>query len=65
MILLSSEQRQALHEAGVPLQVRDAESHEVFYLISAQEYHKVRAVLEQAEEVDPSYFEFSDFVPDA
>jgi hypothetical protein len=34
-------------------------------LISAEEYQKVRAVLEQAEEMDPSYFEFTDFTPDA
>ena len=62
--VLSSEQRQALRESGPPLEVRDAESNEVFYLVAAEEYRKVRAILEKAEEIDPSYFEFTDFTPD-
>lgn len=62
--LLSDEQRQALHELGSPLEVRDAESNEVFYLVPAEEYRKVRAILDQAEEIDPSYFEFTHFTPD-
>jgi hypothetical protein len=49
---------------GHPLEVRDAESNEVFYLVSAEEYRKARAILDEAEETDPSYFEFTDFAPD-
>ncbi len=58
--LLSNEQREALHESGPPLEVRDGESNEVFYLVSAEEYRKVRAILNKAEEIDPSYFEFTE-----
>ena len=64
MTVLSAEQRQALRDVGAPLEVKDTESDEVFYLISAAEYRKVRAILEQAEEIDPSYFEFTDFAPE-
>jgi hypothetical protein len=62
--LLTNEQRQALRATGAPLEVRDAESNEVFYLVPAEQYRKVRAILERAEEIDPSYFEFTDFTPD-
>jgi hypothetical protein len=58
--LLSDEQRQALHKSGAPLEVRDAESDEVFCLVPAEEYRKVRAMLENTEEIDPSYFEFTE-----
>jgi hypothetical protein len=64
MTVLSDEQRRALRDLGAPLEVKDTESDEVFYLISAAEYRKVRAMLKQAEEIDPSYFEFTDFTPD-
>jgi hypothetical protein len=60
---LSDEQRQALGEAGPPIEVRDGKTDEVFYLISAEEYQEVRQILKDAERVDPSYFEFTDFTP--
>ncbi|HUY33034.1 MAG TPA: hypothetical protein VMV69_09650 [Pirellulales bacterium] len=53
---LSEEQRQAV-SAGTPVEVRDGS--QVFYLISKEEYERVRAFLE-AEEIDPSFFEFDD-----
>ncbi|HQU47060.1 MAG TPA: hypothetical protein PK867_29925 [Pirellulales bacterium] len=53
---LSEEQRQALQE-GTPVEVRDGEA--IFYLISKAEYETARAALD-AEEIDPSFFEFDD-----
>ncbi len=55
---LSEEQRQAVM-AGTPVEVRDG-AH-VFYLISKEEYERVRATLE-GEEIEPSFFEFDDDV---
>jgi hypothetical protein len=57
---LSEEQRQALSENCLPLRIADEQSKQVFYLISAEQYERARKALEE-EEVDPSYFEFTDF----
>jgi hypothetical protein len=63
MTLLSAEQRQAIQTGGFPLEVRDETSDQVFYLVSAEEYQRMREILDKTEEIDPSYFEFSDFTP--
>lgn len=59
--LLSEEQRQSLRAGGLPLEVKDAETDQVFYLVSEEGYRKLRRILEKVEEVDPSYFEFTEF----
>jgi hypothetical protein len=55
---LTQEQRQAIVESGgAPVEVSDAEIR--CYLIAAEEFEKVKRLLE-LEEIDPSLFEFSD-----
>jgi hypothetical protein len=58
---LSEEQRQAIRQStGLPLEVSDQQTNEVFFLISAEQYERARTVFEQAEELDPSLYEFED-----
>jgi hypothetical protein len=55
---LSEEQRQAVHQSGsLPLEVADQQTKQVFYLISAEQYHQVRPILEGVEEIDLSLYE--------
>jgi len=63
MVELSDQQRQALVQAGTPLEVADPTGSQVYYLISAEEYQRLRSLLEKPEDIDPSYFEFTDFKP--
>jgi hypothetical protein len=63
MVELSDQQRQALVQAGTPLEVADSTGSKVYYLISAEEYQRLRTLLEKPENIDPSYFEFTDFRP--
>jgi hypothetical protein len=53
---LSQEQREALR-AGTPVEIRDGD--QIYYLVSKAEYDAARAALD-AEEIDPSFFEFDD-----
>ena len=43
--------------------VQDPAGNRTYYLIPAEEYRKLRRVLEQPELMDPSYSEFTDFSP--
>jgi hypothetical protein len=63
MVQLSSEQQRALNDQGTPLEVEDPAGNGTYYLISAEEYRKLRRMLEQPELIDPSFFEFTDFTP--
>ena len=55
---LTQEQRQAIVESGgAPVEVSDAELR--CYLVAADEFEKVKRLLE-LEEIDPSFFEFTD-----
>ena len=56
--LLSEEQRLAIQQNGaLPLEVDDRETNRVFFLISAEQYHRARPILEGIEEIDPSFYE--------
>jgi hypothetical protein len=58
---LSDEQRQAIQQpGGLPLEIGDQQTQEVFYLISAEQYRKARGILEGVEEIDPSFYEVED-----
>jgi hypothetical protein len=58
---LSDEQRQAIQQpGGLPLEIADEQTHEVFFLISAEQYRKARRILEGVEELDPSLYEVED-----
>jgi ribosomal protein L22 len=58
---LSDEQRQAIQQpGGLPLEIADQQSNQVFFLISAEQYQKARRILEGVEEIDPSLYEVED-----
>jgi len=58
---LSEEQRQAIRQTGgLPLEIDDEQTNQVFFLVSADQYQKARRVLEDVEEIDPSFYEVED-----
>ena len=58
---LSDEQRQAIHQSGgVPLEIADQQTNQVFFLITAEQYQRARRILEGVEEIDPSFYEVED-----
>ena len=58
---LSDEQRQAIQQTGgVPLEIDDQQTKQVFFLISADQYQRARRILEGVEEIDPSFYEVED-----
>ncbi len=60
---LSEEQRQAIQQVGgLPLEIDDQQTNQVFFLISADQYQKARRILEGLEEIDPSFYEVEDVV---
>lgn len=54
MVQLTPEQREAITR-GAPVEVSDGSRS--YYLITQHQYDQLRAILD-AEEVDPSFFEF-------
>jgi len=61
MTILTLEQRQAIAQAGGnPLRVEDPETHQVYVIVKAEVFERLRTVLED-EEIDPSFFEIDDF----
>ena len=63
MVQLTTEQRNAVDDRGTPLEVEDPAGNGTYYLTSAEQYRKLRRILEQPESIDPSFFEFTDFTP--
>ena len=58
---LSDEQRQAIQQiGGLPLEIADPQTNQVFFLISAEQYQRARRILEGVEEIDPSFYEVDD-----
>jgi hypothetical protein len=58
---LSEEQRQAIQQiGGLPLEIADQQTNQVFFLISAEQYQRARRILEGVEEIDPSLYEVED-----
>jgi hypothetical protein len=62
MILrLNDEQRQALAESSPPVEVADEQAQRTYYLISEEQYKRMKPLLEaEIEEIDPSLYEFTD-----
>jgi hypothetical protein len=56
---LPDEMRQAVLHGSGPLQLEDKETNRLYYLIPADQYEKLKRFLD-AEEIDPSFFEFED-----
>jgi hypothetical protein len=60
-VSLSDEQRQAIQQiGGLPLEIDDQQTNQVFFLISADQYQKARRILEGCEDIDPSFYEVED-----
>lgn len=58
---LSDEQRQAIQQiGGLPLEIADQQTNQVFFLISAEQYQRARPILEGVEDIDPSFYEVDD-----
>jgi hypothetical protein len=58
---LSGEQRKAIQQVGgLPLEIDDQQTNQVFFLISADQYRKAQRLLEGVEEIDPSFYEIDD-----
>ncbi|MGD0896846.1 MAG: hypothetical protein ABR915_03355 [Thermoguttaceae bacterium] len=58
---LSEEQREAIQQVGgLPLEIADRQTSQVFFLISAEQYRRARRILEGVEEIDPSFYEVED-----
>jgi hypothetical protein len=58
---LSEEQRQAIQQiGGLPLEIDDQQTNQVYFLISADQYQKARRILEGIEDIDPSFYEVED-----
>ena len=58
-LILPNELRQAVSQSNAPVELEDSDTNRLYYLISADQYEKLKCVLE-AEEIDPSFFEFED-----
>lgn len=59
MVKLTEELRQAVDKNNGLVQIRDERTNNVYYLVPAAEYQKLKALVE-AEDIDPSFFEFED-----
>ena len=56
---ITTEQKQAVEQSGIePLAIEDPESGSTYYIVRADVYRKMRALVEQA---DPSPHEYGDF----
>ena len=61
---ITAELRQAVAQSqGEPLRIEDPETHQSFVLLSADVYDRMRALLSEEEDIDPSFFEIDDFEP--
>jgi hypothetical protein len=58
-LILPEELRQAVSQGNAPVELQDRQTNRLYYLISADQYEKVKQLVE-AEEIDPSFFEFDD-----
>lgn len=58
-LTLPAELRQFVSGSNDPVQLQDAETQRLYYLIPSDQYEKMKRFLD-AEEIDPSFFEFDD-----
>ena len=58
-LTLPEELRQAVSQSHAPVELQDGQTNRLYYLISADQYEKMKQLVE-AEEIDPSFFEFED-----
>ncbi len=60
---MTPEQKKAVDEAGnAPVLVEDPETHESYVIVKEETYRRLAKGVE-VESVDPSFFEFDEFIP--
>lgn len=57
--VLPDELRQIISQSQTPVELEDGQTQRLYYLLSADQYTKMKQ-LSEAEEIDPSFFEFED-----
>ncbi len=63
MAVLTSEQKDAIKNAGdKPVRLEDPETHEAYVLVKEDAYKRLQEAVE-FEKIDPSFYEFGEFVP--
>ena len=60
---MKPEQKQAVDQAGdAPVVVGDPETHESYVIVKQETYRRLTQAVE-VESVDPSFFEYGEFIP--
>jgi len=60
---ITPELKQAVAEAGEePVRVEDPETHTAYVVIKEEAYRRLKEAVE-VESIDPSFFEYGEFVP--
>jgi hypothetical protein len=63
MTVLTPEQRQEIKQAGErPVRVEDPETKVAYLIVKEEVYQRMQGLVE-VEKIDPSFFEYGDFVP--
>lgn len=60
-LTLTDELRQAVAQSELPVEVQDEQTKRKYYLISVEQFERVKELLSMAQ-VDPSLYEFTDEV---
>ncbi len=62
-MIITTEQKKAIEEAGEdPVRIEDPETHATYMLLKEETYRRLRAAVE-IETIDPSFFEYGEFIP--
>jgi hypothetical protein len=60
---ITAEQKRAIDQSGdEPVRVEDPETHATYVLVKEETYRKLRGAV-QVETIDPSFYEFGEFIP--
>jgi hypothetical protein len=60
---MTPEQKKAVDQAGdAPVVVEDPETHECYVIVKEERYRRLAKAVE-VESVDPSFFEYGEFIP--
>lgn len=60
---MTPEQKKAVDQAGdAPVFVEDPETHECYVIVKEETYRRLAKAVE-VESVDPSFFEYGEFIP--
>jgi hypothetical protein len=59
LMQLNEQERQVVLSSAAPVEVCDEQTREVYYVLTREQYRKMKALLD-AEEIDPSFYEVTD-----